>query len=109
MAQPREACSHTSTYLQSSPIGQLFTWATKSLSHTSHQNPSSRRVGSEPIDEASIGTSDATKGAPPDEEDPVELHISEDKETAGQERQNEAHDWSLTRRVAVASIICLYT
>jgi hypothetical protein len=97
-----------SAYLQGSPIGQLFTWVTKIMTNNSHEDPSSRRGGSKTIEEASSGTSSATKGAP-GEDYPVELQRSERKEEPGQQRHNEAHDWTLTRRIAVASIICLYT
>jgi hypothetical protein len=108
MAQPREASSHILAYLQGNPTSQLFTWVTKAMSNNNYQDPSSRRDGSETIDEASSGTSSATKGAP-GEEYHVELQRSERKAEPRQKRHNEAHDWTLTRRIAVASTICLYT
>ena len=43
-----------------------------------------------------------------DTEDPVEVQ-SNTKEASRHERHNEAHDWTLTRRILVAGIICLST
>ena len=114
MAQRHEACNHETTYLRGSPIGQLFAWVTKSSPNHSHHGPSSRHDESESgccakVEEASIGVKEKTEGAPPSEGRSVQLQKRTPEVESRQQRHNEAHDWILARRVAVASIICLYT
>jgi hypothetical protein len=113
MTRPREASSHGPAYVQGSPIGQLWIWATgrKGLSNDENRrakpfspNDEGKSGRCAAIQEASIGIKSA-----PREEHAVEVQRSEPGEVYGHERHSEAHDWGLARRVVVAGIICWYT
>jgi hypothetical protein len=114
MTRPREASSNGTAYVQGSPIGQLWTWATKlkglSGGKGCRAKPSSPDDENESgrcavIREVSIGTSKSAHG----ERHPTEVQRSEPGEACGHERHSEGHDWGLARRIVVAGIICWYT
>lgn len=109
-----EASSHGPAYVQGSPIGQLWTWATKPKGLSDDKGrrtePSSPDDENESgrcamIQEVSIGTCKSAHG----EGNPIEVQRSEPGEACGHERHSEAHDWGLARRIFVAGIICWYT
>jgi hypothetical protein len=106
--------SYTPPYLKSSPAGQLLIWAVTGRNGSPSNNgkePSSYYGRIDLSDGATIVPSTATKSALV-AEDPVEVQsgAEEEEEAASRcERHNEAHDWSLARRIVVAGIICLYT
>ena len=114
MTRPRGASSHGPAYIQGSPIGQLWTWATKfkgpsdekgcrpKPSSPDNENESGRYAV---IPGLSIETSKSAHG----DGHPVEVPRSELREACGHERHSEAHDWGFARRIVVAGIICWYT
>jgi hypothetical protein len=110
MSQPRIAPSQPWAYLQDSPIGQLVHWIAGSkslLSHNDTLGPQDNGCESgydKTMQEGTVKTGDAIEGI-----NTLVDSQSGTRNAIKHERHNEAHYWSLARRISVAGIICFYT